>query len=372
MPSPRILIIKSRHIGDVLLTAPLVATLRLRHPHAHIAALVKPGTEAMLQDHPGLDELLLFPKRSHGEGLLTYFRRWSGWVLDLRRRRFDWCINTTEGDRGILTGFLAGAGRRTGVMRPKDRKAWRRLLLTEPLDLVPGTRHTVVRNLDLLDSAGPVSRRVELAFGPDDRQRVEQLLTAAGWDGTSPLVQVHPTSRWFFKCWTDAGMARAIDHLQERGLTVVLTSAPDRRELDKAAAIRALCRRPPIDLGGKLTLKQNAALTARCRLFFGVDTAPMHMAAALDVPVVAIFGPSGAFDWGPWPNHWAGETTPYPQRGGVQPSPPHVVIQKDWPCVPCGRDGCDGSKVSDCLERLAPEEVLPLLDAALALPGSPA
>lgn len=367
MASPRILIIKSRHIGDVLLTAPLVATLRLRHPHAHIAALVKSGTEAMLLGHPDLNEVLLFPKRRTDESGLAYARRWSAWVSELRRKRFDWCINTTEGDRGILYGFLSGAARRTGLMRPKDRKAWRRLLLTDPRDQVAGVRHTVVRNLDLLDPSGALKRVVDLAYGQEDAHQVGALLKEAGWDGIQPLVQVHPTSRWFFKCWTDEGMARAMDHLAARGLAVVLTSAPDQREMDKAAAIRALCRTPPLDLCGRLTLKQNAALTARCRLFFGVDTAPMHMAAALNVPVVAIFGPSGAFDWGPWPNGWPGEATPYPHRGGIQHAPPHTVIQKPWPCVPCGKDGCDGGKISDCLTRLTWAEVQPHLDAALGV-----
>ena len=101
------------------------------------------------------------------------------------------------------------------------------------------------------------------------------------------------------------------------------------------------CRRAgsaPINLAGRLSLKELGALIAKARFFFGMDSAPMHLAAAVDTPAVALFGPSGVFNWGPW-----GEG--------------HLVIQKDWACVPCGRDGCEGSKISRCLVEIEPEEV---------------
>jgi heptosyltransferase-3 len=86
-------------------------------------------------------------------------------------------------------------------------------------------------------------------------------------------------------------------------------------------------------------LKELGALIAKARFFFGADSAPMHLAAAVNTPAVALFGPSGAFNWGPW-----GEG--------------HLVIQKDMDCVPCGRDGCEGTKISRCLVELSPEEVI--------------
>jgi len=95
----------------------------------------------------------------------------------------------------------------------------------------------------------------------------------------------------------------------------------------------------PINLAGQLTLQELGALIAKARFFFGADSAPMHLAAAVNTPAVALFGPSGAFNWGPW-----GEG--------------HLVIQKEMECVPCGRDGCEGTKISRCLTELTPEEVL--------------
>jgi heptosyltransferase-3 len=92
-------------------------------------------------------------------------------------------------------------------------------------------------------------------------------------------------------------------------------------------------------LAGQLSLKELAALTARARLFIGVDSAPMHIAAAMGTPTVALFGPSGDREWGPW---------------GV----PHRVVSSDaHPCRPCGIDGCGGGKVSDCLSSLSVDRV---------------
>ncbi|MBF0143650.1 MAG: putative lipopolysaccharide heptosyltransferase III [Magnetococcales bacterium] len=369
MRSPsRILVIKSRHLGDVLLTGPLVSTLRRNHPGARIIALVKAGTTAMLAGHPHLDEVRAFPVRTAGESRMAFGWRWFLWLRQLRGLGCDWAINTTEGDRGIVAAFLSGAWRRTGIIKGRGRR-WRRWLLTEVVPRIEGERHTVVGHFELLTDPLPFGRdrSVRMAFADEDAARVEELLRGEGWDGRQALVQVHPTSRWFFKCWSDAGMARVIDHLLSLGMGVVLTSGPEARERERLTAIEAACRGRPMDLGGRLSLPQLAALSRRCRFFFGVDTAPMHLAAALGVPVVGIFGPSSVTTWGPWPNGWAGEgRSPYPEPRGVQEAFPHVAIQKDWPCVPCQRDGCEGSKRSACLEELTPEEVLPILEKVLA------
>jgi heptosyltransferase-3 len=97
-----------------------------------------------------------------------------------------------------------------------------------------------------------------------------------------------------------------------------------------------------------LTLKQHAALTARAKLFIGVDSAPMHIAAAMQTPVVALFGPTGELEWGPWR------------------VPHRIVASGEHPCRPCGNDGCGGGKVSECLTRLPVEAALAAVDSLLA------
>ena len=156
-------------------------------------------------------------------------------------------------------------------------------------------------------------------------------------------------------------MAEVIDWVETNGYRVALTAAPIDAELLRAANIIQYCKHPPIQLAGKLTLKQLAALSSISMLFFGVDSAPMHIAASQDTPVLSLFGPSGGFDWGPWPNEWGSLQNPYPAKNGIQYTGNNLVIQQSWDCAPCGQDGCDGSKKSRCLDELTPEIVIPLI-----------
>ena len=170
-------------------------------------------------------------------------------------------------------------------------------------------------------------------------------------------------------------MAEVINWLTDRGITVIVTSAPDKREMEKAKKILSMVRISKssfIDLCGKTNIKQLAAISEVSDLFFGVDSAPMHIAAAVGTPVVALFGPSGAFHWGPWDNESSKLRvkslefkTPYPEKSGIQTFGIHTVIQQDWKCVPCGKDGCDGSKISRCLEEIKTEEVINILKGKL-------
>lgn len=365
----KILIMKFRHFGDVLLTSPMASALATLPNKPQVTFLVKQGTEVMLSGHPDTHAVLTLPVRARGESQWQFIRRQLAFIRTLRAQRFDVSINTTEGDRGLIFGWLSGAAKRVGYLKDASReKWWRKRLLTAPKPSRSGRFHTVLRNLDLItDWVTPTDIRVSFHYGPSDELAVLDKLKQAGWDGNQPLVHVHAVSRWFFKCWRDDYMAQTIDHIQQTlGYRVVLTSAPDPQELDKLAGIIALCQTQPINLGGQLSLKQTGALSALAKLFFGVDSAPMHIAAAVDTPTVAIFGPSGAFDWGPWSNGWADmAVNPYSKRNGIQRVGQHTVVQQTWDCAPCGKDGCNGSKRSDCLEKLAPDSIQKQLTALL-------
>lgn len=142
-------------------------------------------------------------------------------------------------------------------------------------------------------------------------------------------------------------MANVIDWLEvERRMKVILTTSPEEKELKKIKSILSLCKSRPLSLAGLLTLKQLAVLSQKCKLFMGIDSAPMHIAAAVGTPVIALFGPTGEFNWGPWGNG-------------------HTIIKKDWKCRPCGMDGCNRTKRSLCLEAITPEEVKRAIDLKL-------
>lgn len=142
-------------------------------------------------------------------------------------------------------------------------------------------------------------------------------------------------------------MAALIDALQEQGHRVVLSAAPDTAEMAMLRRIITSLNMPAVDMSGKLSLKQLAALTGKARLFVGVDSAPMHIAAAMGTPTVALFGPSGDQEWGPW-------------------MAPHRIVTSNHSCRPCGNDGCGGGKVSDCLTAIPVEQVLDAIRGLLA------
>jgi heptosyltransferase-3 len=158
-------------------------------------------------------------------------------------------------------------------------------------------------------------------------------------------------------------MSEIIDFLEDRDKKVVITASPDKKEMKKVENILNLCKTKPINLSGKLSLKEVAYLSSKAKLFIGVDTAIMHMAAAVDTPVVAFFGPSGAFNWGPWDNELF--ESGYTKKGGIQQMGKHTVIQHDWECIPCGKDGCNGTKISDCLMKFDMDKIYKIIESKI-------
>ncbi len=267
----------------------------------------------------------------------------------MRRKRFDLSIDFTEGDRGAILSFLSGAKERIGYHPKKRKQWWWEKAFTETVKTPGDNRHVVEHHLDALRLLGINPSPISLRFywTPKDRETLNRILIEKGANNQKPYVVVHPTSRWMFKTWRLDGYAEIIDYIQSKlSLTVMVTSGPDRKELDAVNEIIGQCQTKPVDLSGRLNLKQLGCLIVGGKFFFGVDSAPMHIAAAVKTPVIALFGPSGDHMWGPW-----GEG--------------HLVIKKDWLCRPCGEDGCQGSKVSQCLVEITTDEVISGIETRL-------
>ncbi len=376
----KILVIKLRHIGDVLLTVPAIRALKESFPGSEVTALVNSGTEEMLAGNPLVKEVICYERSVKSLSAVLRAAEEVRLVKRLRREKFDMTVDLTGGDRPALLGFLTGARYRLGY-RPKGGFKGKKLLYTHLAERPAVRTHTVLTDIGLVRAFGIDTKdlTVDIFTAKEDDSFVENALKEAGYRG-GPIVHAHPTSRWLFKCWTDSGMASVFDRLQNEGFTVVLTSGPEDKELKKIASIISLMKTLPVDLSGRLKLKHLAGLSRRAEFFFGVDSAPMHIAAASGARVVGIFGPSGAFDWGPWDNgeikkrgyegrETSGVNSPYPKKGGVQSFGGNTVIQEERDCVPCGKDGCDGSKKSDCLDVITPEAVWKILEErGLAVP----
>jgi heptosyltransferase-3 len=347
----RVLVTKLRHHGDVLLASPVLTALKAAAPQAEVDALVYADTADMLSLHPALSQLHRVDRRWRQSSLAA--RLGAEWKLyaALRGRAYDLIVHLTDQGRGAWLARRLGAGASVAPDAP-GKSGWWRDSFTHRYRLpANGGRHTVELNLDALRRIGiqpdEGSRALVLVPGEDAVASVDGMLAG---HGVAPrgFVHLHPASRWRFKCWESRPTAALVDALEARGLRVVLTAAPDDAERSMLRDILAACRSTPVDLTGQLSLKQLAALSARARLFIGVDSAPMHIAAAMGTPVVALFGPSGEREWGPWR------------------VPHRVVASTTHACRPCGNDGCGGGKLSECLSTLPLALVLDAADALLA------
>jgi heptosyltransferase-1 len=325
-PDPtRVLIIKPSSLGDIVHALPVLAAIRRRWPAAHVAWLIGSSFAPLLAGHPMLDEVIPFDRRHYGRmwrsprAFLDFWRL----VAELRGRRFDLVLD--------LQGLV-----RSGLM------AW--LFYSQRVRCPAGAAHAVDRNLCLAAAAGLEERSPEfpLALRDEERRSARELLRQSGV-GESGFVAVLPGARWESKRWTSTGFAAVIDALHADGLRCVLLGAPDERPA--AEAVARACRSAPIDLTGRTSLRDLTALLADARLVLCCDSGPMHLAAALGVPTVAVFGPTDPLRTGPY-------------------SPAADVVAHAVPCAPCLRRVCplghhacmaelDPGRVIDAARRLA-------------------
>jgi heptosyltransferase III len=328
----RALVVKLRHHGDVLLAAPVLAVLKAHAPRLEIDALVYDDTAPMLEGHPALAQLHRIGRGWRSLGALSRLAKERELLSALRARRYDLLVHLTEHPRGAWLSRLLGV-RYSVAPRMLDRGGWWRKSFTHLYPLVRN-RHQVEVNLDALRRIGVYpgvgERKVQFVPGADAEQKIAQLPLPESF------VHMHPASRWTFKCWPAERNAQLADRLAAEGHQIVLTSAP--QETGFIDQILAKTASQPLNLAGKLSLKELGALTARARLFIGVDSMPMHLAAAMGTPTVALFGPTSEDEWAPWNVE---------QR----------IVTSTHSCRPCRVDGCGGGKVSECLTLLPVDAV---------------
>lgn len=337
----RVLVTKLRHHGDVLLTSPVYSTLKRAAPQVEIDALVYLETAPMLANHPAIARIHTIDRDWKRRGPVAHARAEGRLLRELVARRYDLLLHLTEHPRGLTLAHLLRP--RFAVTRERADGGWLwRRRFTHFYRLPRQTpRHAVEANLDALRRIGvyPDAADKKLVLVPDAaaHAKADVLLRE---HGLAPMnfVHAHPGSRWRFKCQPAASSAALFDRIVAGGHRLVITGAPDSSERALIDEIRAIVSPSThaqlVDLAGQLTLPEVAALTARARAFVGVDSAPMHIAAAMGTPTLVLFGPSGEHEWGPWM---------VPQR---------VVVSGAYPCRPCGIDGCGGGKVSECLTTL--------------------
>ncbi len=345
--SPRILVIKLRYLGDVLLTTSVFDALRFNYPEAFIAACVNKGTEEMLMGHPAINKIYTLEKDNR---LFSTLSKQMKLFREIRNEKFDLALELTRNDRGAFLAFISGAPKRLGFASPQQKHFGRQLLYTDIV--MPKIIHMAERHLQMIEHLGlaiPV-KAPSLYLGSEDKKRARSILSSAGIAPAEPYAVLHPISNHQYKAWHKEGYAALCDHLEKKWrLRIVIVCGPGQKEINFSRQIPPLCQTSrPVLLAGTLALKELAAVISRTALYVGIDSGPMHMAAALQTPLVAIFGPQNKLMWAPY-----GEN--------------QTIVQKQWDCVPCGLAGCKENGVwSKCLDELTVEEVFAAVDQKMA------
>lgn len=296
-----ILIVKLRHHGDVLLTTPVARALKELFPECQVDFLVYEGMEALLKNNPDVRHIWTWNRTLRGvRGLWEHTKLFG----HLWAQHYDIILHLSEQMQGALLARLLRPRKAIGMDYPKRRDFFWRSCFTNLIPLFPSdTRHTVEQHLAALEPLGikiaAEQGRCRLVVDEGDRSSVQKRLKQAAI--RNPYILIHPTARWFFKCWEDDRFATVIQRLADQGWPVVVTSSPDSQEMMMIASILRQVDSPRVlSLAGQLTLGELAALIEGARLFVGVDSVPMHMAAALEKDTVALFGPSKIQEWHPW------------------------------------------------------------------------
>jgi ADP-heptose:LPS heptosyltransferase len=339
LSAPRILLIRPDHLGDLVMTTPILQALREALPQAHITMMVGPWSSEVVARHPAVDRLITcpFPGFRRGtQGPLDPYILLFRTAQQLRRNHYDLAINLRPDFWwGAALLYLACIPRRIGYAIMPGTP-----FLTHALPFTP-PEHATVSNLRLVSAALQVIGNAPLAepYTPDrypqqfiptpqERQVIIQRLQQAGIAEETPIAVIHPGSGAAVKLWRPEAWASCATRLSSSStmpLRIVLTGSQKERPLLEAIAQGMPATVTPPLLLTDLTVGQLAAILAHAQLVLGVDSGPLHLAVAQQTPTIHIFGPTDARIFGPWGN---------PQRHRLIASTQRCPT---CPVIPCGR-----------------------------------
>ena len=341
----RILVISLRRFGDLLLTTPLIRSLRHAWPGSEIDVLAFANTAGIVAGNPDIDRVITMPERpSMRESARLLVRLW---------RRYDIAVSTQSGDRPTVFAYTAGR-LRAGITTSDDPWLARTLKRIALQRRVPAADkvHRVEQMLRLADVLG-IARAAELvcpAPAPSSH-----IVTGDNY------ALIHAAPMFTYKEWTAEGWRTLAAGLTRRGLSVVAIGGPgeaERRYLEGiwngVAAIH------------QMEWPETMNLLSNARVYIGPDTSVTHLAAAAGCKTVAVFGPTDPRVWGPWPV--GGLMAPWEASGTIQNRGNVWIVQNPLPCMPCTLEGCERHirSRSVCLDELTPAQVLAAADQALA------
>lgn len=351
-PPRTILVIITRRIGDVLLTTPLLRTLKTAWPDAALDVLVFENTRDILANHPDIRRVISVPDKASRLATL----KWAAYLWN----KYDLAVSALPSDRATLYAWLAGR-RRIGMLEQQPRQHWKKYLLHDWVDFDNVQTHTVSMVLKLASQLGlALNHDISVSWTPCDRQRVDALLAAHAIGHGQPYAVLHSYPKFSYKMWQCAGWAELVSWLNQQNIQVILTGSGEPDELRYIQRLLAVLPPRTCNFAGKLRFPQMACLLEKAVLYVGPDTVATHLAAAIGTPTIALFGPSNPVKWGPWPKDYRGEHSPWKMIGSSQKVANVVLLQGLGDCVPCHQEGCEHhiNSHSQCLDDLPASRVI--------------
>ncbi len=344
----RILLTRMKFVGDVVLTTPAIRSVRNAFPDAFIAYMADRNAVSLLEHNPHLDEIVPF---DFGRPTVVEQPRV---IWQLRRRKFDLAVDLFGNPRSALLTYLSGAKTRVGPLR-KGRGTLYTVRVAD--DGKP--KSAIAFHNQFIEAAGiPATSHKTEIFLTDDERREARIylqwldLENAPLDMTKPLVGIHAGASWPAKTWFAERFAQLADHIKAAlGAEVILVAGPKDIEATEQVLRHAVSN---IKVVRDIPLRQLAAIISHCSVFIANDAGPMHIAAALGVPTIGLFGPGEENIW-----------FPYDETAG------HTALRKDVSCHPCHLDFCnrDGDAYMECMKLLQVGDVLAAVKRALSRKG---
>ena len=333
-----------KFIGDVVLTTPLIRSVRNAFPDAYIAYMGERNAVSLLEHNPNLNEIISF------DFTRPTFIEQPRVAWQLRHRRFDLAIDLFNNPRTALLMYLSGAKTRVGA----ERKGRGSLYTVRVRD--DGEPKSAIEFHNLFIRAvgiPPTAAKTEILLTKDERREARIYLqwldhANAPLDMSKPIIGLHPGATWPAKCWLPQRFAELADVLRARlGAQIILTAGP--RDADSVnEVLKHSFARTKVIAG--LPLRQLAAVLSHCAAYVANDNGTMHIAAAVGTPTIGIFGPGEENIW-----------FPYSREEG------HRALRRDVPCHPCHLDFCnrEGDGYMECMKLLTVQDVFAAVEQAL-------
>ena len=349
-PGSRVLFVRLRSLGDTVLSTPLYAALKAWRPDLSITVLVESPNHEVLKHNPDVDQVLTTPEVP--SSLSSLFSRATA-LQEIRAARFACCINLHGGSTSAWLTLLSGSVHRVGLSSFRNTFAYTHTL-DVPTRKADGTKwHTVeyqmewLRKLGLPEGTIPPLRVVP---PPELEASVLRHLDGLGVKPDSRYAVVQPTSKFFTKEWTPEGFAEIADYLaREHGLQVLLSGGPG--EESKLQSVAQRCEKNVVVCAG-VSVGELLWVLRRAKLFVGNDSGPTHLAAALGVPTVVLFGSSDAEVWYPW-------------------KAPSQLVQNSFDCNPCPGYRCLVYDEPKCILSITAAQVKSSVDVLLRAAAVP-